>query len=201
MVRFIWILLLATWLEAGAQCAGTQSFSLTPAPPAGGYSPGTTVTVCYSMQNWNGTLVQSNWLEGFSITLGPGWTGLTPSSPPTNCSGNGNWLWLLTSTSASTGLTVGPGWFFNSQQGCSPCNNSQAGDDWGDFGTSCNWTFCFTVTVSNSCSPQNLLIQVTAGADGSWGSWSQAACPIAPFQVYNGNSNPQLPSLGTISHN
>lgn len=185
-----------------SQCVGTQSFTLNPTPPAGGYLPGTTVNVCYTMQGWNGTNIQSNWLEGFDINLGPGWTGLTPGAPPINCQGGGgNWLWLNSTTSASTGITVGPGWFFNSQVGCSPCNNSIAGDDWGDSG-SCTWTFCFSITVSQSCVPQNLLIQVTAGADGTWGNWALNACPQIPLNIYNGSSNiqPFLP-IGPISHN
>jgi hypothetical protein len=185
-----------------AQCVGNQSFTLNPAPPIGGYSPGTVVNVCYTMQNWNGTNVQSNWLEGFDINLGSGWTGLTPGAPPINCQGGGgNWLWLNSTTSASTGITVGPGWFFNSQQGCAPCNNTLAGDDWGDSG-SCTWTFCFSVTVAQGCTPQNLLIQVTTGADGTWGSWGNNACPTVPLNIYNGSSNAQnLPPLCPIFHN
>ena len=78
-----------------AQCVGTQTFTLTPPPPPGGYLPGTVVNVCYTMNGWNGTNVQSNWLEGFDINLGPGWTGLTPGAPPANCNGGGGqWLWM-----------------------------------------------------------------------------------------------------------
>ena len=56
-------------------CNGSLSFTLTPPPPAAGYSPGTVVTVCYTMDGWNfSPAVASEWLEGFSITLGAGWT-------------------------------------------------------------------------------------------------------------------------------
>lgn len=186
-----------------SQCTGVQSYTLNPPPPAGGYLPGTTVTVCYTMTGWNGTNISSNWLEGFDINLGPGWTNLTPMAPPQNCaqSAGGNWIWLNSSTSVSTGITVGPGWFFNSQQGCSPCNNNLAGDDWGDYGTNCVWSFCFQVTTSQGCAPQNLLIQVTAGADGNWGSWNMTACPTNPLNIYNGNINSTIPMLSNISHN
>lgn len=198
----IFILLLINSFTYG-QCVGTQTFTLNPPPPAGGYLPGTAVTVCYTMNNWPGLNFNTNWLEGFDINLGPGWTNLTPMGAPANCGGpstGGNWLWLNTSTSVSTGITIGPGWFFNSQQGCFICNNAIAGDDWGDYGN-CVWNFCFQVTVANVCTPQNLLIQVTAGADGTWGSWTSNSCPTTPFTIYNGVINTTLPAITNINHN
>ena len=36
-----------------AQCAGNQSFTLTPAPVNGTYEPGTVVTMCYTMNGWD----------------------------------------------------------------------------------------------------------------------------------------------------
>jgi hypothetical protein len=202
MRRFIIAILLLISINGFSQCVGVQSFTINPIAPAGGYTPGTAVTICYTMQGWNGTNVQSNWLEGFDINLGPGWTSIFPAAPPVNCQGGGgNWLWLASTTSSATGDVVGPGWFFNSQQGCFPCNNAIAGEDWGDSG-SCNWTFCFTLTVAGVCTPQNLLVQVTAGADGTWGSWTNNACPTVPLNIYNGTSNAQpLPPLGSIFHN
>jgi hypothetical protein len=196
----IGLLFILTSLSLHAQCNGTQSFTLNPAPPPGGYLPGTAVNVCYTMNGWNGTNVQSNWLEGFDINLGPGWTNLTPGAPPANCNGGGGqWLWMNSTTSSATGITVGPGWFFEGPAGGPTDGNP--GNDWGDFGTTCSWTFCFTVTVAQGCTPQNLLIQVTAGADGTWGSWGNNACPQTPFTVYNGNSSAQPIPLGAISHN
>lgn len=206
----IYILILLSNTLYG-QCVGNQTVpgpTLNPPPPVNGYLPGTVVTVCYTMVGWPGLNVQTNYLEGFVIDLGPGWTNLTPGTPPINCQGGGgNWLWLITTTSVFTGITVGPGWFFNSQQGCSPCNNALSGDDWGDFG-SCTWSFCFSVTVVNSCmsSPGDLLIQVTAGSDGTWGSWNNNGvpvnpCPPTPFTIYNGQINTNLPNISSISHN
>ena len=152
------------------------------------------------MNGWNGTNVGSNWLEGFDINLGPGWVNLTPGLPPANCNGGGGqWLWMNTTTSSSTGITVGPGWFFEIGSG-GPVDGNP-GNDWGDFGTTCIWTFCFDVTVASVCTPDNLLIQVTAGADGTWGSWINNACPQTPLNIYNGNINPTIPSIGPISHN
>ena len=179
------------------QCVGNQTFTLNPTPPAAGYTPGTVVTVCYTMTGWPGLNVGSNWLEGFDINLGPGWTNLQQTTAPSNCQGGGgNWIWMLSNFTPS-GL-VGPGWFFDS--GISgPLNNNPA-DDWGDSG-SCTWSFCFNITVANVCVPQNLLVQVTAGADGDWGNWSNNSCPTTQFTIYNGTINTTLPGITNISHN
>ncbi len=183
--------------ESFSQCAGVQSYTLNPVPPSNGYLPGTVVSVCYTMNGWPGLNVGSNWLEGFDINLGPGWTNLVHFGPPNNCQGGaGQWVWVVNNFTPS-GL-VGPGWFFDS--GISGPLNGNPSDDWGDQG-SCLWTFCFQVTVANVCSPQNLLIQVTAGGDGDWGNWINPACPTTPFTIYNGSINAQLPGSFVISHN
>ena len=151
------------------------------------------------MSNYNQS--GSNWVEGFDLTLGSGWTNLTPTTPPLNCGGNssgGQWIWLNSTTSVATPIvTVGPGYFFDLD------SDGQAGDDFGDNNSNaCSWSFCFSVTVLNVCTPQNLLIQVTAGADGVWGSYNSTSCDITtPFTIYNGTSNPTLPTIGLINHN
>jgi len=180
-----------------SQCVGNQTFTINPPSPAAGYTPGTVVTVCYTMNGWPGLNVGSNWLEGFDINLGPGWTNLQQAAAPANCQGGGgNWVWMLNNFTPS-GL-VGPGWFFDSGIN-GPLNNNPA-DDWGDSG-SCIWSFCFNITVTNVCTPQNLLIQVTAGADGTWGNWINNSCPTTPFTIYNGTINTTLPSITNINHN
>ena len=192
----IYILILLSNTLYG-QCAGNQTFTLNPPPPAGGYLPGTTVTVCYTMVGWPGLNVGSNWLEGFDINLGPGWTNLQQMAAPANCQGGGgNWVWVLNNFTPA-GM-VGPGWFFDS--GISGPLNGNPADDWGDSG-SCTWSFCFHVTTANVCSPQNLLIQVTAGGDGDWGNWINPACPTTPFTIYNGTINTTLPGIMSINHN
>jgi hypothetical protein len=186
-------------LKISAQCTGATSFNLSPAPPPTGYLPGTVVTVCFTMNGYN--QVGSNWFEGFDINLGPGWTSLTPISAPANCGGNstgGQWIWMNSVTSTATPpTTVGPGYFFDLN------NDGNAGNDFGDNNvSSCSWTMCFSVTVVNSCTPQNLLIQVTPGSDGVWGSYTSTACDVTtPINVYNGNSNPNIITIGPISHN
>jgi hypothetical protein len=181
------------------QCNGVTSFVLTPPPPAGGYVSGTQVNVCFTMNGYN--QLGSNWFEGFDINLGPGWTSLTPVSAPANCGGSstgGQWIWMNSVTSVATPVvTVGPGYFFDLN------NDGNAGNDFGDSNSSgCSWTMCFSVTVANSCTPQNLLIQVTPGSDGVWGSYNSTSCDITtPINVYNGNSNPLPITIGPISHN
>lgn len=174
-----------------AQCNGAQSFTLTPPPVNNQYLPGQVVTMCYTMTGYS--QAGANWLEGFDLTLGPGWVSVTPQTPPTNCGGNGQWMWL-TSNNTPVGV-VGPGYFFDLNM------NGLPADDFGDFG-SCTWTFCVELTAAQGCVPEDLLITVTPGSDGLWGSWSSSSCDAAtPFVVFNGTIDPQLPSIGAISHN
>jgi gliding motility-associated-like protein len=86
-------------------------------------------------------------------------------------------------TSTATGQTAGPGYFYEGPTG--PQDNNP-GNDWGDQGN-CTWTMCFSVTTKQSCLPLNLNLSVTAGADGTWGSWSNASCPTTPYSVYTGS--------------
>jgi len=163
-----------------AQCVGVQSATVSPLGP---YTGGTVITFCYTMTGWSGVNVGNNWLEGFDINVSAGLTGVTPMAPPANCNGGGGtWLWQNTVTSSSTGQTVGPGWFFEADLGGPTDGN--AGNDYGDFG-SCTWTFCFQATVVQSCNPLPIVAQVTAGADGDWGSWINSSCPTTPYTILN----------------
>jgi gliding motility-associated-like protein len=126
-------------------------------------------------------------LEGFSITAGSGWNAPQPVTAPTDCNGGTTtgWLWMNSVTSTSTGATAGPGYFYEGPTG--PQDNNP-GNDWGDQGN-CTWTMCFSVTTKQSCLPLNLNLSVTAGADGTWGSWSNSSCPTTPYSVYAGTLN------------
>jgi gliding motility-associated-like protein len=137
------------------------------------------------MNGWPGLSVGANWLEGFSITAGPGWNAPQPVSAPADCNGGTTtgWLWMNSVTSTATGQTAGPGYFYEGPTG--PQDNNP-GNDWGDQGN-CTWTMCFSVTTKQSCLPLNLNLSVTAGADGTWGSWSNASCPTTPYSVYTGS--------------
>ena len=182
---------------AFSQCVGTQSFTLTPPPVAGTYLPGQSVTMCYTMAGYS--QAGTNWIEGFDLTLGPGWASVAPQSAPANCGGNGTggqWVWKTSVTSTTTPVvTVGPGYFFDLSIDGNP------GNDFGDAGT-CTWTFCVTLVVANVCTPQNLLLQVTAGPDGLWGSYTSNSCDVVtPFTVFNGTINTTPIVLGAIQHN
>jgi len=179
------------------QCNGVQSFTLTPVPVGGTYLPGQTVTMCFTMNGY--TQAGTNWFEGFDLNLGAGWASVTPLTAPANCGGNatgGQWVWKTSVTSTTTPIvTVGPGYFFDLAVDGNP------GNDFGDAG-SCVWTFCVTLTVANVCTPQSLLIQVTPGSDGMWGSYTSTTCDVAtPFNVFNGTINTTLPVVGPINHN
>lgn len=185
------------WSYAFSQCAGTQSFTLTPPPVAGAYNAGQTVTMCYTMVGYS--QAGTNWIEGFDLTLGAGWSSVAPQTAPANCGGNstgGQWVWRTSVTSTTTPVvTVGPGYFFDLAVDGNP------GNDFGDAGT-CTWTFCVTLTVAAACTPQSLLLQVTAGPDGLWGSYTSNSCDnVTPFTVFNGTINTTPPVLGAIQHN
>jgi gliding motility-associated-like protein len=181
MKKILLFFLLLPSLVLG-QCAGLQFATLNPLPVNGNYEPGTIVTVCYTMEGWN-TGFGSNWIEGFDIDLGPGWVSYAPVSEPGNCSVNGTWLWQESVTSASTGLVAGPGYFYEGPQG--PVDGD-TGNDWGDFGTICVWTFCVQLQVTDQCDPLSLSIAVTPLADGTIGSWGTEGCFDPAYQVFNG---------------
>ena len=168
------------------QCAGVQSATLNPLPVNGNYEPGTVVTMCYTMTGWNGTNFGSNWIEGFGLTLGPGWVSYNPVSGPDDCGGAvppQGWLWSESVTNNTGTLTVGPGYFYEGPQGTIDGNT---GNDWGDFGIDCLWSFCVQLQVTDQCDPLSLLIQVTPYADGTMGSWGTESCFEAPYVVFSG---------------
>ena len=198
-MRYILPILLF-WNYTFSQCAGTQSFTLTPPPSNGTYNPGQTVTLCYTLNSF--TQTNSNWFEGFDLNLGAGWASVAPLTAPSNCGGNstgGQWVWKTSVTSTATPVqTVGPGYFFDLSIDGNP------GNDFGDSQSSgaCSWSFCVTLTVANVCTPQSLSIQVTAGPDGLWGSYTSTACDaVTPNTIFNGTINATTPVLGNINHN
>ncbi len=173
-----------------SQCAGLENFTVSPTMDQ--YPGGTQIQVCYYMSGWNGTPNGTNWLEGFEISLSPGLSNLTPTIPPENCPESldgGNWIWVPGNiTSANTGIQAGPGWFYETSLG-GPVDN-QPGNDWGDFGINCDWNFCFNVTVIDTCISMDLSASVTAGADGTWGSWVNNTCGLVPFNIPIGENDP-----------
>jgi hypothetical protein len=191
------ILLILFNLYVFGQCNGTTSFTLTPQPVNNTYQAGQTVTVCFTMNGY--TQASTNWFEGFDLNLGVGWQSVSPQTPPANCGGNnsgGQWVWRTSVTSTTTPITtVGPGYFFDLN------NDGNPGNDFGDSG-SCIWSFCVTLVVANTCTTQSLLIQVTPGSDGVWGSYNSSSCDnVTPINVFNGTINSVPITLGPITHN
>lgn len=160
-----------------AQCTGAQSFTITPTPGAS-CTPGTVYTICYTMNGYN--QLGANWVDGFQINLSGPWVGgATPVTPPANCNGGaGTWIWTNSVTGTASGATHGPGYFFDLNPDGNP------GNDFGDNGSTCSWTFCFDVTVGNTPGA-NLTIGVTALSDGEVGSWTSFACSGTNFPILN----------------
>ncbi|MFZ9943369.1 MAG: CUB domain-containing protein [Bacteroidia bacterium] len=100
-------------LQNSNDCAGcviASSVTATPPPINGTYQAGQTVTVCYTVSNYNQT--SANWLHGVVPNFGPGWNLATlATAPVTSCSGQGTWNWYNNPvTSSATGITTGPGY-------------------------------------------------------------------------------------------
>ena len=186
LIDILIVSFLLSFFQCYGQCDGIQTFTLTPPPVNNTYSAGQVVTLCYTMENY--VEVGANFIEGFDINLGTGWASVTPQTPPANCGGavtNGQWIWMNSVTSTTSPVTtVGPGYFFDLN------NDGNPGNDFGDYnGNNCEWTFCVQLTVASGCIPipGNLLIQVTPGSDGVWGSWGSSSCDaLYPNTVFNG---------------
>jgi gliding motility-associated-like protein len=164
--------------EVLAQCAGTQSSTVTPAPN-GTCVPGTVYTVCYTMVGYSEA--GANWIDGFELNLTGPWvaSSITGTSAPANCNGGGgNWMWANTVVGSSTGQTNGPGYFFDRTVDGNP------GNDFGDNGSSCTWSFCFDLTVGNSPGA-SLSVGITALGDGEIGSWSSTACQGSVYSIFD----------------
>ena len=188
--KIIWVIVgLMLILNVSAQpCNGTQNFTLTPPPPAGGYSPGQVVTVNYTLNSYNG--ININWIHAFEIGLGPGWVNLTPITTPGNPLGSiGNWVWD-TQHNFIGGLNFGPGWRFE----------NTGNIDWGT-SSSGPFTMSFQVTVSQTCLPEDLTITMQTYDDCVTGGWSNGNCCIdPPFNIYNGNVQVVIPTTSNINH-
>ena len=172
-------------LTVSSQCVSNQSFWINPVGP---YTPGQVVTVNYTLGNF--TQLNVNWIHAFQINLGAGWTNLIPLIAPGNPGGSaGNWVWDLQNTFPS-GLNFGPGWRF--------VNTGNA--NWGTNSTG-PFTMRFRVTVSPTCTPDNLSISMNVMGDCLTGGWSNGACCIDPaYNIYNGNVQVVIPTTSNINH-
>ena len=177
-------MLLISLNSKSQNCLGTQNYTITPAGP---YSPGQTVTVTYTLNNF--IQVNINWIIAFDIDYGTGWASVNPVSAPGNPGGsNGSWIWDVQNTYPS-GLNFGPGYRFQ--------NNGNA--NWGTSSTG-PFTLSFSATVGSSCNPQDLSLSIKVIGDCQTGGWNNGACcNIIPYNIYNGTSNPGNGNMLTTS--
>jgi gliding motility-associated-like protein len=156
-------------------CLLNSSITASPAPVNGGYQPGQTVQFCYTVNGWSQQ--NTNWFHGVQISMGPGWTGTItgaiPAATEQNIAGPGfDGAWYFYPSGIGGGY--GTGFYFETV-----ANGTDPGGNFGDNcdGNACSWTFCWTQTVSNSCTPgTSLSVTVNTSGDGESGSWTSSAC-------------------------
>lgn len=185
MKKLLTILFLLLTFNVHSQCTSNQSFTLTPSGP---YQPGDVVVVNYTLGTF--TQLNVNWIHAFQINLGVGWTNLIPLLTPGNPGGStGNWIWDIQNTYPS-GLNFGPGWRFMNT--FSP--------NWGTSSTG-PFTMRFRVTVSQTCTADDLSISMNVFGDCLTGGWSNGSCcSDPPYPIYSGNVQITTPTTLPINH-
>jgi gliding motility-associated-like protein len=183
-----------------ADCLNASTFTASPLPVNGMYTPGQVVNFCYHVAQY--TQINTNWLHGIQLAFGSGWNlaSLT-TSPPASCAGTGTWAYYPGGcTGSATGVHYGPGFYFNY---ATPAD----GNPGNNFGDNCSgpiaagaWTFCFTIAVANGCSPgSNLSVTVNTSGDGESGSWSNAGCLDDPASVINAVGSCCQPTMASTA--
>ena len=101
------------------QCLQNYSFTAYPAPNAGTYNSGETVTFCFET-DWDFNFMNPEYLMGIEINLGTGWDqsslseGFIASNCNTfpentiSCNGTGSWSFVNGYTNPQTLNTMGP---------------------------------------------------------------------------------------------
>ncbi|MEL6393366.1 MAG: hypothetical protein AAFR97_11485, partial [Bacteroidota bacterium] len=151
-----------------------------PEPPPGGYTAGTVVNMCFTLNEF--TNQQAQWFHSVIPEFGPGWdvSTLVPSgTPPASCSGGGGyWAWYESWTSCNTGMMWGPGYAYDSGAGLGCGGTANDGDPGNNFGDSqlCPRTFCWDITTAGdpggSCEAADYQVRVFVYGDAETGSWS-----------------------------
>ena len=172
-------------------CLNTTQMVVNPQPVNGTYSPGDTVTFCYSVIGY--TQQGANWFHGITPTFGAGWL-LPPINlvAPASCDGQGVWGWYPSITSTATNQTYGFGCYYESGAG-SPTGNmdNNPGNNFGDNSTSCTWTFCWDLVVDTAAGAStDLSIDIQHFGDGQIGSWSSFSCTQDPIFHWDAFANP-----------
>jgi phenolic acid decarboxylase len=168
-----------------AQCVGSQTASMSPVGP---YSAGQVVTVTYTLSSF--TQLNINWIIAFDIDYGVGWSSISPVSAPGNPGGSGgSWIWDTQNTYPS-GLNFGPGYRFQ--------NNGNA--NWGTSSTG-PFTLSFQLVVGNSCTAEDLSIDLNVLGDCQTGGWNNGSCCTDPsYSVYTGNSIPTNNNISILDN-
>ena len=174
-----------------AQCVGSQTASMSPVGP---YSAGQVVTVTYTLSSF--TPLNNNWIIAFDIDYGPGWSSISPVSAPANPNpnswqGTGYWTWDTQNTYPS-GINFGPGYRF--------INTAGSNSNWGSSSTG-PFTLSFQLVVGNSCTAQDLSIDISVFGDCQSGSWNNGNCCTDPsYSVYTGNSIPTNNNISILDN-
>lgn len=167
-----------------AQCALNETFTLSPQPVGGVYSPGQVVSVCYNVGSYqqNG----ANWIHGFVFQLGNGWdpSSLVITQFPNTCSGSGEWGLYNSVTGFQSGQTFGLGVYYDYANQFTAADGNP-GNNFGDqnVNTACQWYMCFDIAVDSNCSGGDLSLGMMITGDGTSGSWNSPACPGITFPI------------------
>lgn len=172
-------------------CLNTTQLVVNPQPTNGTYSPGDTVSFCYSVIGY--TQQGANWFHGITPAFGAGWI-LPPINlvAPASCDGQGAWSWYPSITSSATGQTAGFGCYYETGAG-SPTGqmDNNPGNNYGDNSTTCTWTFCWDLVVDTAQGAStDLSIDITHYGDGQIGSWSSFSCTQDPIFHWDAFANP-----------
>jgi gliding motility-associated-like protein len=181
-------------------CLVSSNITVSPLPTNGMYAPGTTVQICFHINQYN--TINTNWLHGVQLSFGSGWlaSSLTTNNPSA-VSTSGSWSYYPGGIGVQNGQTWGPGWYFdyNPTDG-NPKNN------FGDYasGTVANnkWNFCATLKTNTVCTPgSNLSVTFNTSGDGESGSWSNSGCTGDSPAIFNamGSCCPPVMSMVPVT--
>ena len=178
-------MLVLLFFQVRSQCVGSQTASMSPAGP---YSAGQVVTVTYTLSSF--TQLNINWIIAFDIDYGVGWSSISPVSAPGNPGGSGgSWIWDTQNTYPS-GLNFGPGYRFQ--------NNGNV--NWGTSSTG-PFTLSFQLVVGNSCTAEDLSIDLNVFGDCQTGGWNNGSCCTDPsYSIYTVNSIPTSNNISILDN-
>ena len=189
-----------------------ETGSSDPSTPVGGpYSPGESVTFCYTINQY--LKEQCNWLQGIIPTFGDCWdpSSFNPDGSPVNVTspiaqaGNnaGVWSWWpdgavqYNAGHPLVGQNSGAGWYFVlTAQGSDPDNTYGDGGAPGAPSADCDpagngytWTVCFELIAgpTSNCSngTTDCGLSINTVADGEVGVWPNNGCNADTDFEYN----------------